>query len=210
VVNSLNSLSQIKIDLRNETYRQAGMWAIMLSNPDQCEHMKFIIRTAGAKRGIEIGTFTGYSALCMAEGLPDDGLLICLEKSETYTELAKDYWDRAGVGHKIQLRIGAALDSLAEMAKDEENLEAFDFAFIDGDKSLYTKYVDNLLPFLKPGGFLMLDNTLWMGKVADPNLRAADLDTRIIYETVTNALTNPRFDMHTLCIADGLTIIQVR
>jgi len=133
-----------------------------------------------------------------------------LEKSETYTELAKDYWDRAGVGHKIQLRIGAALDSLEEMAKDEENLEAFDFAFIDGDKSLYTKYVDNLLPFLKPGGFLMLDNTLWMGKVADPNLRAADLDTRIIYETVTNALTNPRFDMHTLCIADGLTIIQVR
>ena len=83
------ALSDVKVNLRNETYKLAGMWAIMLSSPDQCEHMKFLIKLKGAKRGIEIGTFTGYSALVMAEGLPDDGKLICLEKNETYAELAK-------------------------------------------------------------------------------------------------------------------------
>ena len=128
-----------------------------------------MIRTKGAKRGIEIGTFTGYSALCMAEGLTDDGKLICLEKNEQYAELAKSYWSRAGVEHKIELKIGHALDTLDEMMLIAENHQSFDFAFIDGDKSLYAEYVDKLLPLMRKGSFLMLDNTLWMGKVIDPN-----------------------------------------
>jgi predicted O-methyltransferase YrrM len=92
LINNLITLSDTKKQLRNETYRLAGMWAIMLSAPDQCEHMKMLIQLAGAKRGIEIGTFTGYSALCMAEGLPDDGKLFCLEKSDQYASVAHEFW----------------------------------------------------------------------------------------------------------------------
>jgi predicted O-methyltransferase YrrM len=209
VVENFLTLSDIKMRLRNETYRRAGMWAIMLSAPDQCEHMKCLIKLAGAKRGIEIGTFTGYSALVMAEGLPDDGRLICLEKSEDYADVARSAWRDAGVEHKIELRIGLACDTLDEMAQDITNHSSFDFAYIDGDKALYSQYIDRLLPLMKRGGFLMLDNTLWMGKVLDETQRNVDAETKAIYEAVTNALTDPRLDTHSLHISDGLTVIRI-
>lgn len=158
--------------LRNETYRLAGMWAIMLSAPDQVEHMKFIIKAANCRRGLEIGTFTGYSALVMAEGLPDDGKLVCLEKSQDYAEVARIHWHKAGVFHKIDLKLGLACDTLDQMRR--EGTEPFDFCFIDGDKQKYSQYLEKVIPLIRPGGFVMVDNTLWMGKVIDPNVRATD------------------------------------
>lgn len=164
---------------------------------------------SGAKRGIEIGTFTGYSALCLAEGLPEDGQLVCLEKSDQYAAVAATYWQQAGVSHKIDLKIGLAVDTLTDMAADITKNQAFDFAFIDGDKALYQDYINCLLPLIRRNGFIMIDNTLWMGKVIDPVARATEVDTRVIHESITSALNDPRLDTHSLMISDGLTIIQV-
>lgn len=96
------------------------------------------------------------------------------------------------------------------MAEDITNHKSFDFAFIDGNKQLYSEYIDRVIPLMKSGGFLMLDNTLWMGKVLDETQRALDADTKVLFETVTNALNDPRLDTHTLMISDGLTIIEVK
>lgn len=118
---------------------------------------------SGAKLGIAIGTFTGYSALCLAEGLPEDGQLVCLEKSDEYAAIAATFWKQAGVSHKIDLKIGPALDTLINMASDITQNQAYDFAFIDGDKYLYQDYLNCLLPLIRRNGFIMIDNTLWMG-----------------------------------------------
>ena len=124
--------------------------------------------------------------------------------------MARRYWKEAGVDHKIDLKIGLALDSLDTMLLDSNNHCAFDFAFIDGNKSLYTEYIEKILPLIKKGGFLMIDNVLWMGKVIDKSARTTDPETREIYESVTNALADPRLDTHSIAIADGLTIIKIK
>lgn len=172
--------------------------------------MKMLIKLAKAKKGIEIGTFTGYSALCMAEALPDDGKLYTIEKEPFYADMALQYWHEARVDHKIRPKLGLALEVLEYLATDPEELQSFDFAFVDGNKSLYQQYIDKLLPLMKSGGFIMIDNTLWMGKVVNEHDRVCDVETKVIYDTVANALNDPRLDTHTLNISDGLTIIKVR
>ena len=119
-----------------------GELTMMLAAPDQTEHMKFLVKLAKAKKGIEVGTFTGYSALCLAEGLPEDGTLICLDISDDYTEMAKRYWKEAGVDGKIDLRIGSGKDTLDSLLSDPANHNSFDFAFIDADKPNYPVYYE--------------------------------------------------------------------
>ena len=121
--------------------------------------------------------------------------------------MAATYWQQAGVRHKIDLRIGLAVDTLTDMAADITNHQAFDFAFIDGDKALYQEYIDCLLPLIRRNGFIMIDNTLWMGKVLDASARATEIDTRVIHDSVTRALNDPRLDTHPLMISDGLTFV---
>ena len=148
--------------LREETARmEMGRMQI---GPDQGAFMSWLVSTTGAKRAIEVGTFTGYSALCVASALPEGGELLCCDVSEEFTSVAKRYWDEAGLTGKIELRIGPAIETLRSLEDDG----AWDFAFIDADKTGYDAYYEELLRLLRPGGVIAVDNVLWGGSVADP------------------------------------------
>jgi O-methyltransferase len=164
----MNKISELKLRLRQETAQTWPEWTIMLTAPDQAEHMKFLVEQSKVKRGIEVGTFTGYSALSIAEGLPSDGKLICLDISEEYTNVAKKYWKEAGVDEKIELVLGPGKDYLDKLLEDEANHNAFDFAFVDADKPNYPVYYEQLVKLVRPGGWILLDNALWGGCVAYP------------------------------------------
>ncbi|SFK91088.1 O-methyltransferase [Geodermatophilus ruber] len=170
--------------------------------PEQGTFMQLLTAALGARRAIEIGTFTGYSALCIARGLPEDGSLLCLDVSEEWTAVARRYWARAGLADRIELRLGDAHESLAALPAEP----TFDLAFVDADKTGYPAYVDALHPRLTPGGIVLLDNTLASGRVLDPqsdNERAiADLNAALA--------TDPRWETVLLPLADGLTMLRKR
>ena len=180
----------------------------MLSAPDQCEFMEMLMKMTGAKRGVEVGVFTGYSALGMALGLPEDGQLICCDISEEYVSVGRPFWEEAGVANKIETRIGPGLESLDALVADQQNLGAFDFAYIDADKGNYIHYCERLLQLLKPNGFIMLDNTLWKGKVADPEIRENDQTTQEIHACVRTLIEDDRVEVCTLMLADGFTCVR--
>ncbi|MGD8319835.1 MAG: class I SAM-dependent methyltransferase, partial [Gemmatimonadota bacterium] len=152
--------------LRDETASMAN--SSMQIAPEQGQFMAFVVETLGARRTLEIGTFTGYSALVVALALPDDGTVVACDVSEEWTDVARRYWAEAGIAHKIDLRLGPALETLDAMLEDGE-AERFDFAFIDADKEPYEDYYERALRLLRPGGIAMVDNTLWSGRVADPD-----------------------------------------
>ena len=154
------------------------------------------------RRAIEIGTFTGFSALCIARGLPDDGSLLCLDRSEEWTAVARRYWDRAGVDDRIELRLGDALPTLRALPA----AETFDLAFVDADKTGYPAYVEELYPRMRPNGVVLLDNTLRSGRVLDPE---SD-DDRALVELNAALAADPRWETVLLPIADGLTMLRKR
>src|SRR5205807_160002 len=141
--------------------------------PEQGPLLALLVQLLGAKQCLEVGTFTGYSALWVASALPADGQMICCEVNETYAAVARDYWAKAGVAHRIDLRMGPALDTLDRLlARGWPGL--FDYAFIDADKANYDAYYERCLQLVRPGGLVAIDNTLWDGKVADPGVTDAD------------------------------------
>ncbi len=151
--------------LREETARLPQ--ANMQIGPDQAAFMGMLVRVSGTRRAIEIGTFTGYSALAVASALPEGGELICCDSSEEWTTMARRYWKEAGVDGKIELRLGAALETVTALLNEGDS-ESFDFAFIDADKPNYDAYYELCLQLVRPGGLILLDNMLWHGTVADP------------------------------------------
>jgi caffeoyl-CoA O-methyltransferase len=194
---------QIECELIDET-RALGDIAIMQISPDQGAFMTLLARMLGARRAIEIGTFTGYSALCLARGLPEDGELICCDVNEEWTKLGQRHWQRAGVAHKIDLRIAPAIVTLADLPQEPE----FDLAFIDADKLAYIAYFEALLPLIRTGGVILVDNVLWMGAVIDPE--ANDENTQAIRRFNDFVAADPRVDCVMLPIADGLTLLRKR
>src|SRR3954451_23500116 len=132
--------------------------------PEQGVFMQLLTRALRARQAIEIGTFTGFSALCIARGLPDDGSLLCLDRNEQWTAVARRYWERAGVGDRVELRLGDALPSVRALPAEE----TFDLAFVDADKTGYAGYVAELHPRMRTNGLVLLDNTLRGGRVLDP------------------------------------------
>lgn len=172
--------------------------------PDQGAFMTVLARLIGARNAIEIGTFTGYSALCTARGLPDEGRLVCCDVSDEWTSVGRPFWEQAGVAHKIDLRIGPALDSLDSLPQDR----IYDMAFIDADKENNANYVNALTKLIRPGGLILVDNTLAGGRVADP---ADDSERAQIARDFNAAVANDtRFDCVMLPIADGLTMLRLR
>jgi caffeoyl-CoA O-methyltransferase len=170
--------------------------------PEQGAFMQLLTRALGARRAIEIGTFTGFSALCIARGLPDDGSLLCLDRSEEWTTVARRYWERAGLGDRIELRLGDALPLLRQLPP----VETFDLAFVDADKTGYAGYVEELYPRMTANGVVLLDNTLRSGRVLDPE---SDDDRALV--TLNAALaTDPRWETVLLPLADGLTMLRKR
>jgi caffeoyl-CoA O-methyltransferase len=170
--------------------------------PEQGAFMQLLTRALGARRAIEIGTFTGFSALCIARGLPDDGTLLCLDRSKEWTAVARRYWNRAGLGERIELRLGDALPTLQALPEEP----TFDLAFVDADKTGYRAYVDELYPRMTPNGVVLLDNTLRSGKVLDP---ASDDDHALVALNASLA-GDPRWETVLLPLADGLTMLRKR
>ncbi len=193
----------VQRSLIEETATLGGI-SVMQIAPEQGAFMTLLTRLIAAGRAVEVGTFTGYSALAIAYGLPDDGRLLCCDVSEEWTAIGRRHWDRAGVGHKIELRIGPALDTLRALPAEE----AFDLAFIDADKVSYQSYYEEIVARLRRNGVILVDNTLWMGAVVDP--KANDDDTKAIRAFNDFVAADARVDCVMLPVSDGLTLLRKR
>lgn len=195
---------EIARKLREETSRMPN--AQMQIGPDQAAFMAMLIRTIEAKRALEIGTFTGYSALAVARALPPDGKLICCDVSEEWTNIGRKYWREAGVEKKIDLRLGPALETLASLLGDGE-AETFDFAFIDADKPQYDVYYEECLKLVRHGGLILLDNMLWSGKVADEK-GEGDEKATILRALNGKILADSRVEACLLTVGDGVMMAR--
>lgn len=170
---------------------------------EQGQLMGLLVKLMGAKRIVEIGTFTGYSSLVMGMAMPDEGRILCCDLDKQWTDVAQDYWRRAGIAHKMQLELAPAADTLNQLLIQGE-ARTFDMAFIDADKANYDQYYELCLRLLRPGGLLMIDNTLWGGSVID--MTKQDADTRAIRQLNKKLQSDPRIEISHLPIADGLTL----
>ncbi|MDP9849452.1 O-methyltransferase [Streptosporangium lutulentum] len=185
-----------------ETREFTGDSARMQVSPDQGRFLTMITQISRARHVVEVGTFTGYSSICLARGLGAGGRLNCFDVSEEWTAIARRYWDKAGVADRIELKIGPAAERLKELPAQL----AVDLAFIDADKVNYPVYYEILMPRLAPGGLILVDNTLWGGHVADPT--NDDETTRFIRDFNDMVMNDDRVDSVMLPIADGLTMIR--
>jgi len=176
--------------------------ATMQIGPEQGAFMQLLTRALGVRRAIEIGTFTGLSALYVTRGLPDDGSLLCLDVNEDWTAVAQRYWARAGLSDRIELRLGRAIDTLRGLPAQP----TFDLAFVDADKTGYAAYLEELHPRLTGNAVVLVDNTLWSGRVLDPH---SD-DDRAIAELNASLVADLRWETVLLPIADGLTMLRKR
>ena len=195
----------VQAELRELTGRMAE--ASMQISAEQGQLMQMLVRLMGARRALEIGVFTGYSALAVAQALPADGELVACDVSEEWTRIAREYWDRAGVAERIDLRLAPALETLDGLIADRQS-GRFDFAFIDADKGNYEAYYDRCLTLVRRGGLIAFDNTLWSGRVADPAVR--DADTVAIRRLNTRLHHDDRVEICLVPIGDGLTLARRR
>jgi predicted O-methyltransferase YrrM len=179
----------------------------MQISPEQGQFMAFLVKVAGVRRALEIGVFTGYSSLAVALALPPDGQLVACDVSEDYTEIARRYWEQAGVSQKIDLRIAPAIDTLNHLLATDQ-AGTFDFAFIDADKSNYVQYFEKALNLVRTGGLIAIDNVLWYGQVADPDI--SDRRTEQIRALNTQLYQDDRIDLSLIPIGDGLTLARKR
>ena len=181
--------------------------ATMQISPDQGQFMGLLIKLMGARKVLEIGTYTGYSALAVASALPDEGRIIACDINVAWTDIAQRYWRGAGVAHKIDLRLAPALETLnALLAAGEAG--SFDFVFIDADKQNYDAYYERALQLLRPGGLIVIDNVLWFGAVIDAARQ--DPDTRAIRALNRKLKDDARIDLSLVAIGDGLTLARKR
>ena len=191
--------------LRDETAQlENARWQIA---PEQGQFMALLVKLTAARHIIEIGTFTGYSAICMAEAMPEDGRLICCDIPGDYNVMARRYWRDAGLSGRIELRLAPALETLAAM-RGEGVDGHFDLIFIDADKANYPAYFEHALRLLRPGGLVLFDNTLWSGRVLEAAPDSAD--TRAIQALNLALCDDGRIDLSLLPLGDGLTLCRKR
>ncbi len=192
-----------KLRAETEGIEESGMQIA----PEQGQLMSLIVAMIGARRAIEIGTFTGYSSLCVALALPPDGKLIACDINQDWTDVARRYWREAGVAERIELRLAPASETLDAMLSDGA-AGTLDFAFIDADKQSYDLYYERCLELLRPGGLVALDNMLWNGAVADP--ARDDADTVAIRAITKKLQGDTRVDISLVPIGDGLMLARKR
>ena len=192
-------------ELREETGRLAdGEWQIA---PEQGPLLALLVKLLGARKCLEVGTFTGYSALWVADALPPGGRLVCCDVSEEFGAIARKYWQKAGLADRIELHLAPAADTLGRLLADGQ-AGTFDYAFVDADKANYGLYYERCLELVRPGGVIAVDNTLWDGKVADPTV--TDADTAAIRALNARLHADDRVDLCFLPFADGLTLARKR
>jgi caffeoyl-CoA O-methyltransferase len=192
-----------ELRLETEKLPHAGMQI----SPEQGRLMRWLVELTGARRALEVGVFTGYSALSVALGLPEDGRLVACDLSDEWTSIARRYFARAGVAHKVDLRLGPALETLDQLLGAGAG-GAYDFAFIDADKENYAAYYERCLTLLRPGGVVAVDNALWGGSVADP--ARDDASTRAIRELNARVCGDERVSATLVPIGDGLLLARKR
>jgi caffeoyl-CoA O-methyltransferase len=190
--------------LIDETKRRVPALSMMQVAPEQGAFMMVLTRLLGVHRAVEVGTFTGYSALCVARGLAPGGRLLCCDVSEEWTSIGREAWTRAGVADRIDLRIAPAIETLRALPAEA----AIDLAFIDADKVSYAAYYEELLSRLRANGVILVDNTLWLGTVVDPSVD--DDDTKAIRAFNDQVAADDRVDCVQLPISDGLTLLRKR
>jgi caffeoyl-CoA O-methyltransferase len=190
--------------LREET-TQMTRWANMQIAPEQGQFMGLLVQLIGARRALEVGTFTGYSALSVMLAMPRDGRLVACDLSKEFTDVARRYWAEAGLADRIELRLQPALNTLDELIAGGA-AGSFDFAFIDADKENYDGYYERALTLLRPGGLLAIDNVLWNGSVADPTIH--DTDTNAIRALNDKVAKDRRVAISMVPIGDGLTLAR--
>ena len=191
--------------LREETSRLS--MSMMQIAPEQGQFMQLLVKALGIRRAIEVGVFTGYSTLCVALAMPDDGRIVACDVNKEWTDIAQRYWKEAGVHKKIELRLAPALETLDTLI-DEQLQNKFDFAFIDADKEGYKDYYERALALIRPGGLIAIDNTLWNGNVADESNQSES--TQAIRDINRHIHTDERVDISLLHIGDGLTLALKR
>lgn len=191
--------------LREETAKDP--MARMQIAPEQGQFMALLVKLISAKRIIEVGTFTGYSALCLAKAMGAQGKLICCDINSDWTTMAQRYWEQAGVQRQIDLRIAPASETLQQLIQQGQSGQ-FDMAFIDADKENYDRYYEQCLQLIRPEGLILLDNVLWSGRVAEPTFQ--DADTVAIRQLNQKLKQDERVDISLLPMADGITIARKR
>jgi caffeoyl-CoA O-methyltransferase len=191
-----------QLELQRITQEKTGRAAAMQIGDDQAVLMEMLVRAMGARRAVEIGTFTGYSALAVARGLVPGGRLLCCDVSQEWASIARAAWQDAGVADRIELRVGPGLETLHALPPGEQ----FDFAFIDADKTGYARYYEQVLARLRPGGLMLLDNTLQGGQVAGD--LADDEDVAAIRSLNDAIAADPRVKVLLIPIGDGVSVVQ--
>lgn len=191
-------------ELARVTRERIGDWSIMQIAPEQGTFMEILVRISGARTAVEVGTFTGYSSICIARGLPDDGTLLCCDVSDEWTSIARDYFAKAGVASKIRLEIAPALGTLQALPADYP----IDFAFIDADKVSYESYYEEILKRLSPNGLIVFDNVLWGGSIADTSNQSPD--TVALRRLNDHIAADRRVQAVMLSVSDGLTLVRKR
>jgi predicted O-methyltransferase YrrM len=194
-------LQQLRLETANHPL------ARMQIAPEQGQLMALLLKLMGAKKVLEIGVFTGYSSTVMALALPDDGKIIACDVSEDFTQIARKYWQKAEVEAKIDLHLAPAQETLAQLIAQGESA-TFDFVFIDGDKSNYQNYYEQSLQLLRPGGLIAVDNVLWYGRVAEPEIQ--DNQTKAIRSFNEKLAQDSCIDLSLIPIGDGLTLARKR
>jgi predicted O-methyltransferase YrrM len=201
-INRPETPTQLK--LRDDTGRMSN--AGMQIGANQGSFMAFLVGLIGARNCLEIGTFTGYSALTVAQALPEGGRLICCDVSKDYTDVAREAWEEAGVAGRIELRLGPAADTLDRLIADGYT-GRFDFAFIDADKENYDRYYEQCLILLRKGGLIAVDNMLWDGAVADPADKS--VSTTAIRALNEKLRGDPRVDFSLIPVGDGIALARI-
>ena len=191
----------IRAELAAETAKMGRISGMQIA-AEQGTFMAILAAAIGARSAVEVGTFTGYSALCVARALPADGRLLCCDVNEEWTSVGRRYWERAGVADKITLKLAPAADTLKALPASH----AFDFAFIDADKSSYAIYYEEILKRMRPSGLILIDNVLWSGAVIDETKEEAD--TVALRKLNDFIAKDTRVEAVMLGIADGLTIVR--
>lgn len=193
----------VQRSLIEATTSATGNAAGMQVSVDEGLFLTFIARILGARNAVEVGTFTGYSSLSIARGLADGGRLLCCDVSEEWTAIGREHWEKAGVADRIDLRIAPAIETLSALPEEP----TIDLAFIDADKESYVNYWEALVPRMRPGGVILVDNTLWSGRVVDPE---PDPTTKAIVDFNAHAAADKRVDLVVLTISDGVTMAVKR
>jgi predicted O-methyltransferase YrrM len=194
-----------QVELRRAT--SSHPYAMMQISPEQGQFMALLVRAIGARRCIEVGVFTGYSALTVALALPADGHILACDISDEYTRVGRPFWEAAGVANKIELKLAPAIETLQSRIAGGE-AGTYDFAFIDADKGGYDAYYERCLDLLRPGGLIAIDNVLWSGHVA--RLPAKDADTAALQALNDKLHYDERVDLSLLPVGDGLTLARKR